>query len=173
MSFFLSSSDMDQMLELAAQSNPCSFFVDFQHLAFWGGKSGVFICFSETEAPFSSRGKSSVTELSIKTDFVHLHCSLPFHMFTNSQETRLQPNWSFALQMSRLLQVQGKATLRVSMSGQPASGALKRESSRVVWASKDVLKHPTIVSLFKFYYRTARPDRSQKGSSDFLLFISD
>ena len=98
---------------------------------------------------------SLVPKPSIKTYFVHWHCSLPFRIFANLQETRLLPNLSFALLSSHLLQVQGKTTTScvcLSAQLQQASGAFKRERGRAV---KDLVKHVTIVSLFTF--ATARP----------------
>ena len=130
---------MHLLLELAAQSNPCSFSVDFQptpHVLRWkGGRSYLFL--GEWRSIFFAQQvfTSLVPKPSIKTDFVHWHCSLPFRVFANLQETRLQPILSFALLSSHPLQAQGKTTTScVCLSAwlQQASGAFKRERGRAV-----------------------------------------
>ena len=156
------------MLEIAAQSNPCSISIDFQpipHVLRWKG-GRIYLFLGEWRSIFFAQQvfTSLVLKPSIKTDFVHWHCSLPFRIFANSQQTRLQPNWSFALLSSHCkykARPRRACACLPSCSMQQASGAFKRERSRTV---KDLVKHATIVSLFTFCNRTTAPDWSRASS---------
>ena len=162
------------MLEIAAQSNPCSFSIDFQptpHVLRWKG-GRIYLLLGEWRPIFFAQQvfTSLVPKPSIKTDFVHWHCSLPFRIFANSQQTRFQPNWSFALLSSHCkYKARPRRACACLPSMQQASGAFKRERGRAV---KDLVKHATIVSLSTFCNRTTAPDWSwapRLGESDLPL----